>query len=691
MAQLPFLVVHGGLVWKLLLVGLVAATYAVSYAIRQRGARKRARAELARFDISSPKKGLASVRGRIKAGTATSVHQSEATFDTRSADLALDCDGVLVELVGPIRVEEAATTLGSWRSPAITDVPRWNASLVRSVAPGDEVIATGVLVEGPAESSSYREAKSTWRMQTDDVIRVLATKPRARAFPLGYAQHIAALTVVASVWFGVLHLVGSRALSRAEDRRATALDGDVSPFSSVAIAAAMPGSRDDALAALGNQIVNWTGQPRSERGLQLQLALYELRGRCSARLLISVERLDQALAVARTCDPDSVVGILALEGRFAEAEHELAPMDHDELATVVRLANGHWAEAAIGADARAHRYEMQAPDQYTDQAYLNAAAAEARCLAALFRSYGGDHDAFAKLDRTTTACRILEAVSRPVAEQAAALAAIPKPTNDQSFSTAGYDLFADEVALASGGQPGPYPDSAGQSALLFPFDQVRVWIAPFQLAAHPDDNVTEIAQSNMVAVAALRGDLTEAHEHLSHVVALHDELALSLAIREGGPIVLDRGNHPGSDEAISLRQGKVDKKIQQYLDEDRGAQFRAALQRAADGDGLGLVAALHEEFLQWQAFALPVLGVLPRITSHREEAMAALRLFRNDLAGYAGSDIPFRAVSDYIQYRDIARLIGDTEDAKQWQTIIDRHTAVFRDRQRLIALVFWRE
>jgi hypothetical protein len=197
----------------------------------------------------------------------------------------------------------------------------------------------------------------------------------------------------------------------------------------------------------------------------------------------------------------------------------------------------------------------------------------------------------------------------------------------------------------------------------------------------------------MVAVASLLGDMAGAREHLSHVgKAENEELALSLAIRDGSPLALhDDGRHPGNDEAISLRQGKVDDKVQGYFEDEDGKRLRAELQRSANGDGLGLVAALQERYMQWEAFSLPVLGLLPRITSHREEAIAAARMFRDDLGTYGLDRIPFNAVSDYALYRDAARLIGDTEDAVQWQKLIDRFAVVLRDRQRLTALLFWRE
>jgi hypothetical protein len=698
MAQLPFLVVHGALVWKLLLVGLVAATYAVSYALRQRGARKVARDEIARQlrEVSNPKPGASTIRGRIKSGAALTARQPDASFDAPPGELTIDCEGTLVELVGTVRVEHGATTSGSWRAPngVVAGLVRSNPTLLRSVGIGDEVIVSGVLVEGPAEPSTYRENTSRWRLQSDDLIRLSATTPRTRAMPLGLAQHLGVLVLFTAVWLGALYFVGSRALARAEDLRGTAGDGHLPAFGSAEIAAAMPGSREDALWTFDHQLSQGS-YIRTELALEDQVAIRELQDECPALVLMRSVKLDRALAAARSCDHGLVPDILAFQGRFAEAEHELGPNDHSERATVIHIATGHWAEAALGVDQRAWRLEHDTSVSDATKAYMHEAAIATRCLAALLRTYAGERDAFARVadHGLSTACPILQAMSLPVSEQAAALVAIPKSKIEDRFSSAGYELAADELAIAAGATASGYRQRTGQLALLFPYDQTRVWIAPFQLAAHPDDGTTELAHENMTAVASLLGDMAAAREHLSHVAkAAQEELALSLAIRDGSPLVpSDDGVHPGNDEAISLRQGKVDDKVQRYFENEDGTRLRAELQRAANGDGLGLVAALQERYMQWEAFSLPVLGLLPRITTHREEAVGALRMFRDGLGTYGLDRVPFNALSDYSLYRDAARLIGDTEDAKQWQTLIDRFAVVLRDRQRLVALVFLRE
>src|SRR5664279_9126 len=283
MAQLPFLVVHGALVWKLLLVGLVAATYAASHALRQRGARMVARDEIALQlrGVSNPKPGPSTIRGRIKSGTALTAAQPDGVFDAPPSELTIDCDGVLVDLVGIVRVEHGATSRASLRAPngVVANLPRSKPTLVRSVQVGDEVIATGVLVEGPAEPSTYRETTSRWQLHGDDLIRTSATRPRVRAMPLGLAQHVGVLVLFSSIWLGALYLLGNRALDRAKDLRGTAVDGRVPAFGSTAIAAAMLGSRDDALWALGEQLTQ-AGNVRTELALEELVAIRELQDEC---------------------------------------------------------------------------------------------------------------------------------------------------------------------------------------------------------------------------------------------------------------------------------------------------------------------------------------------------------------------------------------------------------------------------
>lgn len=664
MARLPFLVVHGALVWKVLLAVLVAATLAIGHAIRGALARRRARSvrDALMATVSAPRPGAIVVRGRVCDG---------AAFDDPSTSLVLDCDGERVVLVGAIHVEQGST------------VRRDASTLVCSVRVGDEVLAAGTLAmaPAPAEPASYREAKPQWTLTSADggPIRVLATAPRVKALPLGLAGRVGALIVAAPIWFGILHVVGSTAL---EHTGAAHPDGSLPELGRTELAAAMPGSRDDALNELRWQLRRLRS-PATEQGLQLLLALDDLEGTCPVATLADGVQLEPALAAARRCGThDQVVGLLAFLGRFEEAEHELAADDRSALATTLHIATGHWAAAALGADALAARLSAKP-----------ASATTQRCLAALLRTYGGDSAAFASVSArgSSRTCAILEAAAKPVPEQAAAFAAIPaaEPT-DAATADFKYDLMATELHYAAGAAADDRGSLAPLSALIFLFPAAQAWLAPFQLAAHPDD---ARAHEAMVAYDTLVGDLVAARDELVHVdsSAQREQLDLALALREGTPIELSKkpDNYPGLDEALTLRNG-TSTDVQNYMDGD-AATFRNNLDRALRGDGDGLVAALQEDHLQWHAFAIPLLGVLPRITSHRDHATAALRLFRDSLTVYSTDHLPFDSLVYFTMYRDIARLAGDTEDAVRWQAITDRYVKVLGDRQKLTALLFWAE
>jgi len=678
--HLPFLVVHGAVVWKLALVVLIGAAFGAGYLLRASGARRRARRErdlLAR-DVSAPKAGPTVVRGRITKGTATTIAQ-RGSQQSAPAQLTLDCGGAIVEIDATICVEQGTRARSTGLHPFV------EPSVTKSVHVGDEVIAAGDLVAEPGDAASYRETEIRWRLSGDPV-RIIATAPRTRPMPLYAAHRFGLLLVVSLTGLGALYIAGRSALHVADKVHYGSLsDGNVPELGATALAAAFPGTRDKALELLDSQLEGYR-LPVTERAFSLLLELAELRGNCPAYLYEHSVRLEPALAAARRCgEREQVVELLAFLGRFDEAERELPEGAITELATTIHIATGHWAAAARGVDARADGLAHRNPVEIAGAAeYQREAVAQLRCLAAMLRTFAGEANAFDGVkDRGQgSGCAIVKAAALPVEEQAAAFAAIPAYQTN-SMTSAGYDLTAGELAYAAGPAPREYFHGNGTSALMFQFDQDRIWTAPFQLAAHPDD---PIAHENMTAVAVLRGDLAAAHQHLAHIQAPGD-LALGVALREPGPIAAERGRHPGLDEALALRQGVVPEELQRYMDED--SPFRALIRRAVDGDGEALALALQEAHLQWEGFALPLLGLLPRITRNTDAAASAVRMFRNELTTYGYDHIPFRLLSDVVMYRDAARLVGDTADAKQWQAIVDRYAAMLGDRQKLTAFLFW--
>ena len=82
-----------------------------------------------------------------------------------------------------------------------------------------------------------------------------------------------------------------------------------------------------------------------------------------------------------------------------------------------------------------------------------------------------------------------------------------------------------------------------------------------------------------------------------------------------------------------------------------------------------------------------MLAVAPRVTAHREELAAELRVYH----GIFRSKLdPFAIVVDGATRRDLARQLGDEPTAQRWQRIIDAQAKLFADRERLEALLLSR-
>src|SRR5690606_25912947 len=84
-----------------------------------------------------------------------------------------------------------------------------------------------------------------------------------------------------------------------------------------------------------------------------------------------------------------------------------------------------------------------------------------------------------------------------------------------------------------------------------------------------------------------------------------------------------------------------------------------------------------------------LLGVLPRVTTHRAELAAVLRLYRDDFSSALLRSTPFHVFGLFTQYRDVARLAGDPAEADAWEQILERHATVLADRKRVTAFMIW--
>jgi hypothetical protein len=122
--------------------------------------------------------------------------------------------------------------------------------------------------------------------------------------------------------------------------------------------------------------------------------------------------------------------------------------------------------------------------------------------------------------------------------------------------------------------------------------------------------------------------------------------------------------------------------------ETQGRDFDI-LRAAENGDGGPLAEALLRGG-PTDAYQLDLIGVLPRIRTHRPDVLRALRI-RWYSTEYDSVTSPF-AASRYAGFeRDIARLAGDAEAQQRWQAIVDAHARVYTNKDVLLALLVWQD
>lgn len=181
--ELPFLLVHGAIVWKVLLVALIFATFGIIAVIRSWCVRRAARSQVAWSSrkLTPLAEGPVTLRGRLH-GYVRTIDTGDAWHHDRHDLVLLDCGGERIELIG-----NAATVHGS----RTTRVSWWQRSLLRGVHDGDDVIVKGTLRRSE-RCAMYREDASSWQLVD---AQLSAMTPRTRARALG-PMNVTALTVI---------------------------------------------------------------------------------------------------------------------------------------------------------------------------------------------------------------------------------------------------------------------------------------------------------------------------------------------------------------------------------------------------------------------------------------------------------------------------------------------------------------
>ncbi|MEO8551883.1 MAG: hypothetical protein ABI678_18030 [Kofleriaceae bacterium] len=338
---MPFVLLHGALLWKLAVVGAVLVVFGIVAIVRRLDARHWTRATVRSFDIPTDERVI---RGVLGGGGATSNGETH----TRAAELWIDTAEGRFVLAGAIRVLAGSRARGRFVA----------------VSAGDKVIAHGTITRAPGPAAHYREDSTTFALTADGAapILVAAQRPAVGVTPLSLGAKLwtTGATIVLSI--GALCALGTYW----HDTCGTC--DDLTNTNACVLASATPG-RDDT--ARLYETTWWGSRDR--------LAVARYVGDCE-HLLDALEEhgaWDELAEAADRCGaPDVRQRALTELGRFTDAAalghtHSGAP-----LGGLYILAR-RWDDAALHAERAAR--ETHDRDEVLHWS----------CLALLLHAYGG--------------------------------------------------------------------------------------------------------------------------------------------------------------------------------------------------------------------------------------------------------------------------------------------------------------
>ena len=700
MDKLPFLVAHGALVAKLVVVAFAVLGVWLGLTVRRR--RDRGDASGIVSVMTAGVVPLAErpliVRGTL-VGSATTLTENtrggEAPRSERSDDLAVRVSGEAepIAIAGDAVVLRGTSVAVAWSGAPAGTPPSLAAGATGlgrrlfRLAPGDAVLAAGVASKRP-------DGRWELRGEHGASVELVATSPATRPRPPSALWLASVLGLCCGAGYLIGIGVGTAAESHAHvDTDAHADTIDI-PFA-IQLAAAMPRSREDALRSLDLHLEY--NYDRSAQLVSLRRELAGLRGGCDdeVRFLADAGQPEDVIAAGASCPAGrqpEVAALVAL-GRYPEAAARagglnLADVAQARLAAVANVGAGRWAEAAGAYDAIV-KTEHAAAD--ADDTNL----VRDECLAAWFRLRGGDAASKAKLAELAprgTLCGALAAIESPGPDLAARLEALGGAEHPHEL---GQSSFAYAMAWAYGSRHGMSSFDLAVSPLGVGSSSVRetlLWELAAASRANPARDQFDVALAH-AAFDIVRGDLADAAAQLKLTTAdvdpktYEDPSAIAAAeavleLHAGTQPIAVPKDTPGVDRFIAIRNGDSTGDLTLLGGAcNLATAFRGAITSGDAGDLVGRLAGCR----YLDQFQDPyLLALAPRIKTHRAELVRELDL---EPQPYTGSRSAIDLIPHAMVRRTVAKLLGDGASATRWQGIVDRQLAVMSDRGRAIAMI----
>ena len=511
--------------------------------------------------------------------------------------------------------------------------------------------------------------------------------------------------VAGALLFGGLCGLGQVALSASRGDQ-FANEGEplnLSNFNLVALAAALPLSREEALRRL-----EWALKRhnfRDERAVERRVAVAEMRDGCAgvARVLTEESRLEYALARQQACGlRQEAFKTLALLGRHDEAT---AMLDEG------LVAEATWQEGRI--DITAGRWDLAAnaaerwSQYWADSDLLDLAIRQPQvqwyhCLSEYFRGLAGDSVARERLSAMAAApeyraCGVMVALGLPTAERRAALTEI---AHDPTIREDHFALAALAANLAwADGVPNPELSSYWAISGVVGVNRAdALWLAPWALKSLHAEGTTgapaAFALSAEASNRALAGEFDAAREMARDAEGSGardmDVLRAAIEMRaHSGPPTgpsLARDRVAPLYEPLSMRLGNPTARegAAIYAPECQEVDFISALASAQQGDGAAL-AAMMQGCNIYQSEITRIFAVAPLAVRHREALAEAVRWLTFD----ESSNYPFSWVLYAALRRDLLRQMGLVEEAAGWQSIVAALVEALSHRDRSVSLLLW--
>jgi len=712
--QLPFLVVHAALVWKVILGAFVGLSLLVFLGVRY--ALVRAANRAAARDVDTGEEGV--IRGTLRGGTAStmyvtpalgastqpSYHAGELVIATAEGDVVLDGE-LRVAAGAHVAAKRRGVPAGTPTEIATSDLPIATAVL-HEVRTGDEVIAKGTLVrEAGDQATDYRE-NATRRVLRGSILIAARTPATKLVRP--------SLAILALV-IGAMAFIGYKALSLCGDSwRDTChagADTELSNRNACVMANAMP-NQPYALSVLLDQLDR---KPiPSEATLEERIALARLVEDCHSSVgrLERLERPELTLVEAKRCGDYEAQQIALLQlGEFDQAA--IVPFQMTGYRSEVRgkllVLAGAWHAAAAYAEQRATDLRSQPAEPDPDRRDRIASSIVAwQCIAALMESYAGANP--------VSLPRIRELAGGPHGEECLPeLAEVGTPEETARILNSHPGLETPWRAIELERQLagiGMMKNDGIPAMLLQGSESLGMAYPPIIWATRlsppiPDTGDLEMRfddATHRLAIAVWMRDFASAHRYADRAIELaHDERAgydsqyagllhpaidlytAKTPLDVPKPLVRD---DPELDMSLASLWSFMTPRLALRHGDPLGkgyvltTEMQAALGEAQHGDGAALAKTLLDDP---SLHPIDLIAVLPMVKTHREELVRALPFMpaSNQIVDYR---FPFGTAQYYAERRQMFELAGDAANAKRANDVFERYAAAFNDHRRLVAL-----